>query len=187
MKRTKFPIELICSKVGFKDFDAITGVLIDNGYAIAIDGTILVIMNLKDMQMECLSEFDGKIIKADVFKRINNSKSYPCVFDGKLYIDSDIIGNPFISGAIFPNYRDVLTNKSGEIGIIGIDAEKMANIQKAFNCKYLCVSFGESNNNAMSIKPDFSVDYDFQAICIPNFSHKQKPFTLKSPNQLEKA
>ena len=191
MKRTKFPIELICSKDQLRP--AMTGVLIDNGYAIATDGTILVIMNLEDMQMSCLSQFDGKIIKADVFKRINNSKSYPCVFDGNLYIDSDIIVSPFID-VNFPDYRSVLSTKNGEIGIIGIDAEKLATIQKAFNCKTLRVSFGENNNRAMNIKPAFLVDYDFQAICMPIYitepdGSPAKPFTLKAPEykQLEKA
>ena len=190
MKRTKFPIELICSKDELRL--SMTGVLIDNVYAIATDATILVIMNLEDMQMECLSEFNGKIIKADVFKRINNSKLYVNVFDGKIDIDGDIIGNPFISDVNFPNYRCILSTKNGEIGIIGIDAEKLATIQKAFNCKTLRVSFGENNNRAMNIKPAFLVDYDFQAICMPiridePDNSPSKPFTLEAPNQLEKA
>ena len=191
MKRTKFPIEVICSKDELRP--AMTGALIDNGYAVATDGHVLVIMSLKDMQMSFLAQLNGKIIKADVFKRINNSKLYVNVFDGKIDIDGDIIGSPFID-ATFPNYTCVLPSENGELGIIGVDAEKLANIQKAFNCKALAISFGENANRGMSIKPTFVIDYDFQAVCmtIPLYERgkgekRAEPFILKAPPQLETA
>lgn len=189
MKRTKFPIELICSKDELRP--AMTGVLIDNGYAVATDGHVLVIMSLKDMQMSFLEEFNGKIIKADVFKRINNSKLYVSVENDQIIIDGDIIGSPFIDER-FPNYKNVLPSENGELGIIGVDAEKLADIQKAFNCKALAISFGENANRGMSIKPTFVIDYDFQAVCmiIPLYERgkggkRAEPFTIKAPPQLE--
>ena len=189
MKRTKFPIELICSKDELRP--AMTGVLIDNGYAVATDAHVLVIMSLKDMDMSCLEEFNGKIIKADVFKRINNSKWYVNVLEGKIDIDGDIIGNPFID-AKFPDYKNVLPSENGELGVIGVDAEKLANIQKAFSCKALAISFGENAMYAMSIKPNNTKEYDFQAICMPCRTADYgelpvAPFTIKAPPQLETA
>lgn len=185
MKRTKFPIELICSKDELRP--AMTGVLIDNGYAVATDGHVLVIMKLADMQMPFLEEFNGKIIKADVFKRINNSKLYVTVENDQIIVDGDIIGSPFIDAA-FPNYTCVLPSENGELGIIGVDAENLARIQKAFNCKRLNISFGNRNSRAMSIKPNYPTEYDFQAICMPVFVDPDtKPFILKAPQQLETA
>lgn len=186
MKFEKFPIELICSKDQFRP--SMAGVYIDNGYAVATDGMALVIMKLSDMDMQCLEKLDGHIIKSAVFKKINARKLYLNVTEsGQIDIDGDIIGNPFIDGT-FPNYRNILPDKTGELAIIGFDAELMANIQKAFNTNGLAISFGESSSRAINIKPNFTTVADFQAICMPVMTYdkakrevEMQPFTVKAP------
>ena len=161
MKITKFQIELICSKDDLHP--AMQGILIENGYAIATDGTMLVIMRLKDMGMQCLEVFNGRIIKSDVFKKINNRKIYVNVFlDGKIDIDGYIVSEPFID-EMFPQYKNVLPVDNIEVGIIGLNAEKLNIIQKAFNCTSLNLSFSGKNKN-ISIQPINFLQNDFQAL-----------------------
>ena len=179
MKITKFQIELICSKDDLRP--AIQGILIENGYAIATDCHMLVIMRLKDMGMQCLEVFNGKIIKSDIFKKINNRKLYVKVFDGKIDIDGYIVSEPFIDER-FPDYKDVLPVDNMEVGIIGLAAEKLNIIQKVFNCTSLNLSFS-GKCKAISIQPFNFLQNDFQALlmpCITEMLHKDpiSPFVI---------
>ena len=183
MKNNKFPIELICSKDQL--LPSMNGVYIDNGYAVATDGHALVIMNLADMDMECLGKLEGKIIKAELFKKINARKLSLAVTDsGQINIDGDIIGNAFIKEK-FPDYRRVLGSEYKEVEIIGLDAENLVRIQKAFNTKNLALSFS-GNNRAINILPMAELNLDFRAICMPFMcvdrkGNYMKPFTISAP------